>query len=351
MSTENTADAPSTVVYDDDIMITMRGVADSIGLPYTVNPFDLVDRQALVELREGGQGATGPEGEPAWPWLWQGDIADVAALTQLKLTVADARKAWRVVAENAIYYWTGMELVAFGKAFRTAGRPGAPNLLTGSAVAGATGSAAAARVTGTAPAQQVEITFPRGATGDVGDPGTAGRIQDASDVLINDERPLGQNYVLSWDAASQRFRPIPSPRPVGPWVIGEKQFAASKGITDPTRVIATMTIPAQPMAWRPLVEGGVQIQTESPTRCNVEVRVDSPTGDLVAVGWSHRVSRMAYSLVSPGFEFPAQPSAKFGVIPANKTATLYIVAHRVEGDGSYNMYATYSHMNVRALPV
>ncbi|MFI6173508.1 hypothetical protein ACIBCN_42485 [Nocardia sp. NPDC051052] len=351
MTADDAVNSESTVVYEDDIMITMRGVADSIGLPYTVNPFELVDREALIELREGSQGAIGPEGEAAWPWSWQGDIADVAALYQLRLSTADARKAWRVVADNSIYYWTGMGFIAFSNAFRTVGSRGASNQLTGAAVAGATGSAAAARVTGTSPAQQLEITFPRGVTGDAGDPGATGRIQDASDVLINQERPLDQDHVLAWDAAAQKFRPIPSPRPNGPWVIGEKQFSAAQNVTADVKTFAAITIPAQPTAWRPLVEGGVQVQTEQPTRCSIEVRIGSPTGDLVGYGWSHRVPRVAYVLISPGFQYPTKPGATFGVVPANQTVTLYVVAHRVEGTGSYNIYSSYSHINVRALPV
>ncbi|QBS41996.1 hypothetical protein [Nocardia sp. CS682] len=351
MTTENAVNSEPTVVYEDDIMITMRGVADSIGLPYTVNPFELVDREALIELREGNQGAVGPEGEAAWPWSWQGDVADVAALNQLKLTTADARKAWRVVADNSIYYWTGMGFIAFGEAFRAPGSRGASNQLTGVAVAGPTGSAAAARVTGTSPAQQVEITFPRGETGDVGDPGAKGRIQDASDVLIDSERSLGQDHVLAWDAATQKFRPIPSPRPSGPWVIGQKQFTTAKNVTDPIRTLAAITIPSQPTAWRPLVEGGVQVQTEQPTRCDIEVRIGSPTGERVGYGWSHRVSRIAYVLVSPGFQYPTKPGATYGIVPANQTITLYVVAQRAEGTGSYNIDSNYSHIHVRALPV
>ncbi|MBF6096434.1 hypothetical protein IU502_29570, partial [Nocardia cyriacigeorgica] len=48
-------------VFDADIQITMRGVSDPIGLPYTVNPVELVDREALVELREGPAGPEGPQ--------------------------------------------------------------------------------------------------------------------------------------------------------------------------------------------------------------------------------------------------------------------------------------------------
>ncbi|MFD7844003.1 hypothetical protein ACFV4K_13860 [Nocardia sp. NPDC059764] len=340
----------NTVVYADDVMITMRGVADSIGLPYTVNPFDIVDREALIELREGPAGPVGAEGDPAWPWLWQGDIADVPALTALGLTTADARKAWRVVAANAIYYWTGMEFIAFADAFKAKGRRGAPNVLTASAVAGATGSAASAQITGTAPGQHLVLTIPRGETGDIGDPGAAGRIQDSADVLIDSTQPLGDDHILAWDAAAQKFRPVPNPRPHGPWVIGSGQFLAAQNLKEPVKVIAVLTIPAQPTAWRPWVEG-VAIVSSEPTRCDVEVRIGGTDGEMVGFGWGHRVARMAFVTITPTFKDPLQPGSTQGIVPANQTITLYVLIRRTEGDGTYSVFDNYSHLQVRALPV
>ncbi|MFC6011371.1 hypothetical protein [Nocardia lasii] len=348
MSTED-----QTPVYDEDVMITMRGVADSVGLPYTVNPVEMVDREVLIELREGPQGPPGAEGAAAWPWLWQGDVADVAALTALGLGTDDARKAWRVVAENAVYYWTGMELIAFDDAFKSPGRRGPANQLSGSAVAGPVGSSASVRVIGEAPGQHVEITFPRGATGVQGDPGEAGRIQDAADVLIDEDRPLGQDHVLAWDATAQKFRPIPTPHPRGPWVIGEKQFLSGQNLKEQKKVLASITIPAQPTAWRPLVEGGVIVQSGPPVRCDVLVRIGSIDGDVVGYGWGHPVTRAAHVPVSPGcgFAYSSQPSPTFGVVPANQTVTLYVVVERVTGTGTYNVYNNYSHLQVRAVPL
>ncbi|MGM7646564.1 hypothetical protein ACSVDM_16815 [Nocardia sp. JW2] len=341
----------NTYVYDEDVMITMRGVADSVGLPYTVNPVELVDREVLIELREGPVGPAGPEGAAAWPWQWQGDVADSAVFEAMGLGTEDARKAWRVVAENAIYYWTGMEFIAFEDAFRARGRRGRPNALSGKAVAGAEGSSAAAQIIGSAPGQQLEITFPRGARGAQGDPGAAGRIQDAADVLIDDDRPLNQNHVLAWDAGVQKFRPAPAPTPQGPWVIGEKQFFSGKNLKEQKKVLATITIPAQPMAWRPEVEGVVVLQSASPTRCDVTVRIGSMDGDVVGMGWGHWVTRLAYVPVSPGYDYPIHPGATFGVVPANQTVTLYVVVERVAGDGSYTVYSNYSHLQVRAVPI
>lgn len=339
-----------TTVCDQDVMVTMRGVADSVGLPYTVNPVEVVDREVLIELREGPAGPPGPEGAAAWPWAWQGDVGDAAALTALGLTTADARKAWRVVSENAIYYWTGTEFIAFDDAFRQPGRRGGANALTGIGLAGASGSAAMARILGSAPNQQLEITFPRGPQGEPGDPGGAGKISDASDVLVTEDQPLGQGYVLGFDSVAGKFRPIPSPRLRGPWTIGNNQFLTAQNLKEETKVLAAITIPAQPNAWRPWIEGAVGVASETPTRCDVTVRIGAPDGAVVAQGWGHWVARFAHVLISPGFDYPVMPGAQIGIVAANQTVTLYVVVSRAEGSGTYTVNGNYSHLQVRALP-
>ncbi|MET8774024.1 hypothetical protein ABZV58_03250 [Nocardia sp. NPDC004654] len=339
-------------VFDDDVAITMHGVADSVGLPYTVNSLELVDREALIELREGPAGPIGPEGAAAWPWQWEGDVADVAALTALGLTTADARKAWRVIAENAIYFWTGLEFIAFDNAFGRAGKRGTANQLTATAVAGAPGSSAAAQITGSAPNQQLEITFPRGTAGDVGDPGAAGRIQDAWDVSIDGEDSLGEGFVLRWDAAAQKFRPAPNPRLGGSWIIGEKQFADISNISEASKVVAAITVPAQPAAWRPIVEGAVIVSAQNGTRCDVEVRIGQPdTGELVGYGWGHSISALAYVTLNAVYEYPMQPGATAAVVSANQTVTLYVAVRRVVGGGTYTVRSNYSHLMVQAQPL
>ncbi|MCP9622550.1 hypothetical protein FOH10_34360 [Nocardia otitidiscaviarum] len=344
---------PNTV-YDDDVMITMRGIADSVGLPHTVNPIEHVDREMLVELRQGPTGPVGPDGAPAWPWEWQGDVDDFTALQTLRLTTADARKAWRVVAENAVYYWTGLEFIAFDQAFGKPGARGRTNRLTGSAVAGPVGSAATARLTGIAPEQHLEITFPRGETGPVGEPGAAGRIQDAADVSIDVEHPLGQDYVLSWNADLGKFQPVPSPRLNGPWAIGQGQINGGTSLTDATKTIAAITIPSQPMSWRPVVEGWISIGTDKgqpTTRCDIEVRIGSPEGELVARGHGSSSPIFALALIAPEADYPLTPDSAIGVVPANQTVTLYVSVRRTLGTGRYSVRTSDAQVIVYAQPV
>lgn len=341
------------IVHQDDITITMRGVSDSIGLPYTVNPLELLDREAVIELREGPTGDTGPDGDPAWPWQWRGDVANPAALQALQLGTADARCAWRVISENAVYYWTGLEFIAFGDAFLRPGKPGPANVLTGSAVAGGPESPAAAQITGAAPAQRLEITFPRGERGDTGDPGVPGRIQDAADVLVDAEHPLGQDYLLAFNVALGKFTPIPSPRPNGPWAIAEKQFSGGSNLNEP-KVVAALTIPGQPTSWRPRVRGSVRVSSPSgtrhETRCDVEVRVGDPTGPLVGYGYGTNTD-WDYVLIGPRFDFPPTPTNTVGVVQPNQTITLYMIAKRAKGNRPFTVYTTAAKLIVEAEPV
>lgn len=341
------------IVYEDDVTITMRGVGDSIGLPNTVNPLELVDREVLIELREGQDGPDGPEGAPAWPWDWQGDIADPAALQALHLTMSDARKAWRVVSENAVYLWTGMEFIAFAKAFGQPGRQGKPNRLKGSGVAGAAGTAAAAQVTGAAPGQQVTITFPRGETGEVGDPGVAGRIQDAVDVLVDRDHPLAQDHVLGWNVAAGKFVPIAHPRRTGPWAIAQAQFNGGANLVDDQKTIAAITIPSQPVPWRPMVEGWVNAANRGPrgrTQCDVEVRIGA-TGDVVGRGHGFSDPNFGGVMISPEFQYPLSPSTQLGIVAANQTITLHVIIKRIRGNDPYEVKVEDANLIVYAQPI
>lgn len=342
-----------TIVYDADVTITMRGVADSVGLPYTVNPLEVAGREVLVEIREGGTGGTGPQGGPAWPWTWMGDAADFATLDALPLGTGDARKAWRVVDEQAVYYWAGEHWIAFEAAFGHVGHQGPPNLLTGVATIGATGSSATAAITGTAPAQQIEIQFPRGATGDQGDPGVAGAISDAADV--GDLSAARQGAVLAWSTSASEWQPIPPPRLGGPWAIAGSQFAGGSNLSASPKTIATQTIPAQPIAWRPVVLSGSvgcqsHVSTLGDSRVDIEVRLGSTDGPIIGYGMGLAASNHTQVQLYPRWDYPTGPASTHGIVAVNQTATVYVIVRRVTGASNFSVITTGAQLIIGALP-
>ncbi|MFE3051611.1 hypothetical protein [Nocardia sp. NPDC059239] len=344
-----------STVYDSDVTVTMRSIQDPTGLPHTVNPVEVADRQVLVELREGAPGIQGPEGDPSWPWTWEGDIATFAALKALSLGTADARKAWRVVDEQALYLWSGMEFIRFAGSFQAPGHQADPTALTGSATAGATGSAAAAAITGTAPDQQLAITFPRGVTGDVGDAGVPGPIRDAEDV--GDLSSARSDSVLAWDTASSEWQPIPAPRLGGPWAIAGNQFTGGgSNLSASPKTLATMNIPAQPYAWRPIVlAGNIGIQNHCDPadsgRVNIEIRLGAVDGTLIGYGVSVGLANNSFVQFYPRWDYAIGPGNTLGTVAANTTTAIYVVAKRVLGNSNYSVQTANAQLLIMAQPL
>jgi hypothetical protein len=260
----------------------------------------------------------------------------------MSLGTADARKAWRVVAENAIYVWTGLDWVRFLAAFLAPGRQGPTNQLTGTAAAGMVGSEAQAALTGAAPNQTLNITFPRGDTGIPGDPGTAGAIADAADVA--DISAARDGAILSWDTSSDLWRPTPNPKLAGPWSIAGSQFAAASNVSAPERTVATMTIPAQSVAYRPIVMSGqINIKVHVPanqldaTRVIVSVRLGSATGPIIGFGFPLSAPNNTNVIMCPRWEQPITPDSTHATVAANQTATIYVQITRVSGSHTYTV--------------
>jgi hypothetical protein len=344
-----------TVVYEADITVTMRGVDDPVGLPYTVHPMELAGRDALIEIRRGPDGDRGPQGDMSWPWQWMGDVADFATAKAMGLGTADARKAWRVVDENAIYLWTGMDWIRFANAFKAPGPQGPPNVLTGEAAVGAVGSDADAEIIGDAPGQTLRLTIPRGETGDEGDPGVAGAISEAADVAEIDIPRKGS--VLTWRTADEMFHAEPSPALLGPWAIASGQFSGASNIATSPLVIATMNIPAQPIRWRPIVLTGsiemhVNTSSTNDTRADVEVRLGAADGDLIGYGFGIG-SKVRYQvLLHPRWEYPVSPGIEgFGIVEANQTATLFVLVRRQFGSRNYSIVNAGAQMIVMGQPL
>ncbi len=342
------------IVYEADVTVTMRAVDDPIGLPYTVNPVEVIDREALVEVREGAAGGPGGTGAMSWPWIWMGDIANRAALDALGLGQAEKYRAYRVVAEEAVYYWTGLHWIRFVDAFGATGPVGPANVLTASATAGPPGSTAAAELTGTAPNQHLALTIPRGAQGPQGPVGVPGAIADAADV--GDMSAAVQDSVLAWRTTPGEWQPIPAPRLLGPWAIGSSQISGGTQIAESPRVLATMTIPAQPIAWRPIVLGGqVNVISHSnglnTTRVDLELRLGAIDGELIAHGHGLPAANKVAILLRPTWFSAIDPDDAQGIVAANITASLYIVARRMTGTNNYSVIAGGSQLLIFGQPI
>lgn len=342
-------------VYDRDVQVTMAGVIEDDTLPSTVNSLEIDDDTGRLEIRSGPKGDTGPQGDPSFGLILQGAVADQATLDAITVTSADKGKAWWVVATNELRYWQGRYWIAFTDAMQGTGRQGPPNVLTGEVVTATVGNPAAATLTGTSPNQVLTITVPQGVTGPQGDPGVAGRIQDASDV-DTDAAGLSDHMVLQWDDSISKFVPSPSPTWRGPWTIDGSRFAASSNTSQAPRTIASVTIPAQPFPWRPYILGRLplqsHVQTVGESRVDVEVRSGTEDGDLVAWALGFPSANFIWARIVPKFPQVLQPSAtNIGTIPAGQTETFYVRLVRPVGSRNYSTVTDIAYLQIYAMPL
>lgn len=312
---------------------------------------------------QGAQGDTGPEGAPGTPFRWEGDVADRAALDALipVLTEHMFGYAYRVLDDNSVMFWTGTKFVQFVDAFGGLGPTGEVNTLSiGTVTTGAVGSPLIVSITGTPPSQTLNLTVPRGGTGQQGPQGPPGPIRESTDYDNTVTHTNGM--VPLWNTTTSKWVPTEWQGFRGPWSVMETQswdnpssgFAASQSnVSTSPNTLATINIPAQPIRWRPYIMGGAvlsSIATDFTTRVDLEVRIGSASGEIVARGVGSSVHVDWYARLRPYFASSFSAGSTTGTIAANTAATLYLVARRNLGSGNYNYSRTNAQMIVWAHP-
>ena len=348
--------------YFDQTLI--RGIDEGIGTPGLVQSMHGTPADGSLELLTGTEGPVGPDGPPAAAFRWEGDIADRAALDALtpRLGIAQAGKAWRVLGTNTLMYWNGRGFDSFVDAFGALGPDGQPcTIAIGTVTTGAVGSELVATLTGTPPNLTLNLTVPRGIKGRKGAAGGPGPLRNAGDYQDGTHT---DGMVPLWDTTAGKWVPRPSPAWRGPWSISESTawdggagFAASQNnVGTSPNTVAQINIPAQDVAWRPFVSGGVAVATsksDAGTRIDAFVRIGSASGQLVAKGVGIGYGIWHYNRFIPAFDTASMtPGSATAVIAAGAATTLYVVlAHGISGGGNYYYSRTNSNVVVWAVPV
>ncbi|MGI5222498.1 hypothetical protein [Nocardia sp. CA-290969] len=343
--------------------VAIRGINEGIGKPGVVQSFNATPADGSLELPVGTAGAAGPAGPEAPRFRWEGDVSDPTALSALAadLGPVHAGKAWRVESTNTLMYWNGTSFDSFPEAFGAAGPTGDANSLSiGTVTTGAAGSDLIVDVTGTPPAQTVNLTIPRGVQGVQGPDGGPGPIREAADYEESAEPADGA--VPMWDDTAEKWKPTPDPGWRGPWTItgtqawdGGAGFAAAVTNTSTTPLtLAVINIPAQDVAWRPMVFGGASMRPgSSSVGLDIFARIGSVSGQPVAVGVGPSESVWWYYQLIPEYATPGiTPASPEGVIAAGAATSIHIVARRSTGSGSYSYRGPdRAHVTVWAVPV
>ncbi|MGW6423519.1 hypothetical protein ACWF82_12650 [Nocardia sp. NPDC055053] len=194
--------------------------------------------------------------------------------------------------------------------------------------------------TGTGADQQLHSTAAAGLPGPVGPAGASGTITMAEDY----ETTTGPSHggVFAYDRVTRRFRSASAPLGTGPWAWYQEDFP-TEIVAAVSRIdVATVSIPAQPFAWRPLVYGHALVYSvnNGAQTAELTVRLNNSQGALVATtpagsgGWMYLPAAPCFR---DGTTTRAlSPSADYAEVPAGQPVELVVAVDRI-GTGTANI--------------
>lgn len=162
----------------------------------------------------------------------------------------------------------------------------------------------------------LEIEIPRGEPGEPG----AFNILDGDDI----DGTVTAGYVMAKKVGESKVIFVPQPYGDMYW---PGAIAATAWSNTSPRLLASVTVPAKPYAWRPVVSGQVVVTGSVDTRVDLVARLnDQDTGNQVG-----RALGLAGAAPPPlifSFGPPAGSSSGYGKVAAGADATIYFRAEQ-----------------------
>jgi len=315
---------------------------------------------ASVELPRGEKGEKGDPGAPGPQVFWTGLITDPSELPgDLKAT--DRGCIWVDTNSRSGYVWDGSDYFELPDLVGLRGEPGeTATIQVGSVVTGEEASVTVDTAASTDSVTVLDFVLPpgpRGIQGEKGDTGDQGPLSSADDVDVVTTPPTTGD-ALTWDGSV--WVPRQATAPVGPFALSANDFSVAnvnliQAASRPSQIIATMTVPALPFDWRPLVIGGrVEMETPLGYQVDVEVRVgNAQQGDIVGYGRGHEFQRWHdATIIQPEYSQAVTPGSSYGVVKANTATSIYVVLVKAGGTiGSWRSGRKNNGLVVMAQPV
>ena len=307
------------------------------GLPVVTAELVLDPFDAATPLPDGDRGKTGEPGTYQPPLTFQAFIDDDADLPG-DLDTDHTGWAYGNTTTRDIHVWDGGGWITFDGVLAEDGDIGPGNELTVTSADSTRPASGGASITGGGP-QNLHLTLPIGDKGVPGDAGPRVPLRQSEDYLqppteAESADPLA-NQVLGWTGLWTPLDPLTMR---GPYTLGEADFTeVTEPNADDWRLVAQIVIPGQPWPWRPMCFGGVAVDansgstTSSMTRADLEVRIGSDEGPMVALGAGVNSMRQVVNRVMPHFDGEIVPEAQQGTVQAGESVTLVLVLRRIFG--------------------
>lgn len=329
-------------------MATYKDLQTSLTLRWTDVEDVQATQRALIEVTPAGaslelpRGARGEKGDPGTPgpqvW-WTGLITDPSELPgDLKAT--DRGVAYVDTNSKSMWIWDANDWMEIPDFVGLRGEPGeTATIQVGSVVTGEEASVSVDAAASTDSVTVLDFVLPpgpRGIQGDKGDPGDQGPLSSADDVDVETTPPTTGD-ALTWDGSV--WVPRQATAPVGPFALSANDFSVAdvnliQSGSWSSQIIATMTVPALPFDWRPLVIGGrVEMETPLAYQVDVEVRVgNAQQGDIVGYGRGHEFQQWHdATIIQPEYSQAVTPGSSYGVVKANTATSIYVVLVKAGG--------------------
>ncbi len=311
--------------------------------------------QMYVELPVGETGPRGLQGENKATFEWQGTVANVNALPT---TYGNGEIGYGYVAEDTghAHVWNGNTWFDLGLIRGEKGDPGgAASLEVRNVSDSAPGGFGAVSISGPPGDQVIDFVLPRGEQGDQGVqgvPGIPGALTAAADY--DNSIPPAQGQTLIWDQSTQTWKPgLPGRSLIGPFTLNEDAFEATENnISASSKNIAKLTVPAQDVAYRPLVFcSTAAVSGESPNRVDLLVRAGSTSGQVVAKGTGFYGNNTFALTALPNFGQSLTPGSSVGVVDAGVPCDFHAIVIRAQGNEPWAYGPIGAYLSVWAMPV
>ncbi|WP_280358109.1 hypothetical protein [Nocardia otitidiscaviarum] len=333
--------------------ITVHREHDLDGLPILTAAVTVSEDVAALPLPAGPPGPRGRRGRPRTTFHKMGEIADANA-RPTDLGPEDRGKWWHRLDDNGMDVWTGTQWRHSPNAVGPQG-PVAPatTIVDIQTENDERYVNPAVEFIGTGAEQRLRVTVPAGLPGPKGPPGASGVITEAED-FDKSTVPVHRG-VFAYQGATRKFRAAPPPLGVGPWCWYQNDFTSEQRETTSRLIAGTFTVPAQPFAWRPLVQGHINQFAPNGSGVKTTVRLHHSEGEVLADTRSSGGGWVLLPLMPSYGEGSAtktlSPSSTFASVPAGQPANLVVIAERTADSGEIGVSHARASLVVHAQPI
>lgn len=300
------------------------------------------------------EGRPGPKGDPGA--VHQGDRT-TSQLDALR-TALDGRNvnwAYRNSQTNDQWVWTGEDFVIYHGVYGTPGPVGpAPTMSAGTlTVDGQSVDTGlyGVRVGGSQGAYTIGIDMPPSPPGKKGDTGPGGVIIGSVDIDAASTPEDGDGLVYVGGTGKLEWRPASTGVPE--YVVPPSGFPTQSVSATTTQIpLCTVQLPAQPWAYRLDVVGDLDIDCQSTTRVDIEVRLTDQSGPIVGIGRTGAQSGWRPVTIRSHSDAAITPETATAQVPAGTAVTVWVGAVKRAGSAwGWGVRNDYAQLRLKVIRV